>query len=78
MATRLIIFKKGGEHYCRITSEEVLDFIPEEDIVYQDKEEEETLAEKRAAIQRMTNKAKEWIRKEKIPFVHNLDFGPYD
>jgi hypothetical protein len=52
-------------------------------IVYQDGEDLETrgtigVKDSRGIIRMLNERARKWARENGIPFVHNLDFNPYD
>ena len=73
----LIILKTDDEYYCRIYPGKIPKDISEKEIVYQDEETWETLADMRIRSAEMKKKAIEWAREKKIPFVYNLDSELY-
>jgi len=79
----LSIFKIGDEYRAVIQIGENPKPTANGRIVYQDGEEAEDnpLEQKmfiRSPIEQMKKKAQKWAREQRIPFVHNIDFNPYE
>jgi len=79
----LSIFKMGEEYRALIKIGQNVEPTANGRIVYQDGEEveedpKELKGSIRGSIRQMKEKAKKWAREQKIPFVHNIDFNPWE
>lgn len=79
----LSIFKTGAEYRAVIKIGQNAEPKANGRIVYQDGEEvkDNPMEPKvliRDPIRQMKEKAKKWAREQGIPFVHNIDFNPYE
>lgn len=79
----LSILKVGDEYRALIKIGENPEPTANGRVIYQDGEEveydpreEKSLV--RDPIREMKEKAKKWAREQGIPFVHNIDFNPYE
>ena len=74
----LSIFKVEDEYRAVIQIEENSKPTANGRIIYQDGEEANGLLGSGDLIREMKEKAKKWAREQGIPFVHNIDFNPYE
>jgi hypothetical protein len=77
----LSIFKRGKEYRALIKKGQNAEPVSNGRVIYQDGEEVNSLSESMDLIRKMKEKAKKWAREQrnpKIPFVHNIDFDPYE
>lgn len=74
----LSIFKVGDEYRAVIQVGENPEPISNGRIIYQDGGEGEALEGPKDSIREAKEKAKKWAREQGIPFVHNIDFNPYE
>jgi len=81
----LSIFKTGEKYRALIQIGENAEPTCNGKVVYQDGEEveDDPMEPKiliRGPIRKMKEKAKKWAREQvpEIPFVHNIDFNPYE
>jgi hypothetical protein len=77
------IFKIGDEYRAVIKIGQNAEPTASGRIVYQDGEEvgDDPIEPKiliRGPIREMKEKAKKWAREQRLPFVHNIDFNPYE
>ena len=73
----LTIFRTQNDYHAVIGIGEFPKSLSSKEVVYQDIQEGEGTADSRTVIWKMQKKAKEWARKKRIDFVHNLDFDTY-
>jgi hypothetical protein len=74
----LSIFKIGDEYRAVIKKGENAEPASNGRVIYQDGEEVNALSDTMDLIRKMKEKAKKWAREQKIPFVHNIDFNPWE
>jgi len=80
----LNIFKVGDEYRAVIQVGNHAEPVSLGTIIYQDGMEIDNASgaqggrDKNEAIRQLKDRAKNWAREQGIPFVHNLDFNPYD
>jgi len=77
------IFKMGEEYRALIKIGENAEPASNGRVIYQDGEEveEDPRGLKvliRDSVGQMKKKARKWAREQGIPFVHNIDFNPYE
>jgi len=72
----LSIIKTGNEYRAIIQIGENL--LTNREIIYQSSREiENSLVDTRVISEELREEARKWARKCKIPYVINIDFGPY-
>jgi len=75
---RLSIVKTGLEYRAVIQIGEN-PYLDNKKVVYQSgKEIENSLVDVRKICEKLKEKAKEWAREQKIPYVVNIDLDPYE
>lgn len=75
----LSIFKIGEEYRALIEKGQNAEPTANGRTIYQDGEEINGLSDSMMdLIREMKERAKKWAREQGIPFVHNIDFNPYE